>query len=108
MKIIDRLDTKPDHYEKIPEGAESLIPTFKQMICKHIAVSAPKDSENAIWLYQVGIKIMSSDGKSVQLEDADFKAMADCVRANFGQYNTNYQAQLLLLLKEWETPKKES
>jgi hypothetical protein len=102
--LADRTQPLEDqHLTLPPEQMALLAPTYQQIITKQLGMAAPRDPENAIWLFQVGMKIRShKDAAPLTLETADFNAMKDACEKNPASYIGFFQGQLIMKLREWE------
>lgn len=106
MKTIKGIEEKLSLVEDVAPGADVQLPSYRQMFKAAVGNSLGKDGDNSIDLYQLGLKL-KVEGKSLDLEDAEFKLLKTACETNPAQWKAHFHAQVLIKLKDSEkTPKK--
>lgn len=101
MKTIKGIDDKPTHWQDdIAPEVLATIPSFRKMFKAALGMGAAKDGENAIDLFQVGLKLKVEG--DISLEDAEFKLLKDRCSQNPAQWQAHFHGQVMLKLKEAE------
>jgi hypothetical protein len=104
MKKISNLDSEIMDFlgEPINLGtpAEPMHVNVKKVLVNHIGSIKPKDGEEAIRAYSIGLKIAQSNG-SVALEDADFKLLEKSLEDM--KYSSLVMGQVFMVLKDAKT-----
>lgn len=109
MKKLSRLNEKivpgipanempPD----IRETHMNLVPTYRQMFSRLAVLAKPKDDDESIMGYQLGLKIRSAEGDILDVEDAEFRLLMRRTKENVMNWNTNEHAQVLICLQQIE------
>lgn len=99
MKIIKRLNERLDHFDE--KADPSALPTIRQELVKQLGISLADNAEQAIDLFQLGLKIKNA-GDSVSIEDSEFNLLRKVCEKNQLKWMSHFQAQILLLLKQAE------
>ena len=112
MKTISKLNDKliplfqdGELPEDVLERIRGTIPTLRQMLVRLAGGPKPKDGEESIWAFQVGMKLRSATDDSVDLEDADFNLLKNRAKDNAMGWNSWELGQIRLHLEECEKAK---
>lgn len=101
MKTLKNLDEKPLSFEDdVPESVRATMPTFRKLMKAAIGMTAAKNGEESVDLFQIGLKL-AVDG-DVQLEDAEFKLLNEACEKNPAQWIAHYQGQVIIKLRASE------
>lgn len=102
MKTLKDLDTHLVHFEEdLPIDTVAQLPTYRKMYKAALGMVSSKNGEEAIDLYQVGLKLKLNEPQ-IDLEDAEFKLLKEACAKNPVQWMAHYHAQVVLKLKEAE------
>lgn len=96
MIRLTGLSESPTYFEPV----DGVLPTFRQMLLKHVGNKAPSNEDNAIEVYHVGTKILQAVDE-LDLETSEWKLVEEATKANSGKYVAYLQGQLLLKTQEW-------
>lgn len=101
MKTLTGLDTKPEPIEEsTPKEILETFPTYRKLLKNCIGISKAKDGDESIDLLQLGLKLKVEG--DVSLEDAEFKMLKEKCSNNPLNWESHYQGQVMLKLKEAE------
>lgn len=76
--------------------------SFQDVFRTIISLSIGKSAEQALEMFEIGLKLKNNKESNLELEDAEFKLLKEKVEANPNQQPAFFHAQLLLKLKEAE------
>jgi hypothetical protein len=104
MRTIKNIDAQIEHFiddNSFPEDQKKQIPTFRQMFKAAVGLSLSKDGEQAIDLYQLGLKLKISES-DINLEDAEFKLLKEKCGENPAKWIGHFHGQVMQKLKDSE------
>ena len=102
MKKLRGLDDRPQPLEKdTSKEVREQIPKFRRLYKMAVGNAMGRDAENAIELYQVGLKLRI-DSDTIELEDAEFKLLKEKVEGNDAKFASTIHAQMILRIREDE------
>lgn len=104
MKTIKNIDDKLMYFQDIDDPLiQAQLPTYRRMMKSAVAM-AVAPGEQAIDLYQLGLKFAWSEGQTyvadLKLEDAEFKLLQEVVTKNPAAWMSHYLAQVMIRLRE--------
>lgn len=103
MKTIKNIDEKLMYFQDIDDPLiQAQLPTYRRMMKSAVAM-AVAPGEQAIDLYQLGLKFSWSEGHNgadLKLEDAEFKLLQEVVGKNPAAWMSHYLAQVMIRLRE--------
>jgi len=108
MKIIKGVNEKLELFSLNEEGEQKDKASFKDMYRTVISLSMGNSGDQALEMFELGLKIKGNKSDELELEDAEFKLLKDKVQENKLQQPAHFLGQLLLKLKvaENDTVKK--
>lgn len=116
MKTLTRLNEHPSHFmdegmcphcqQKISGLDVSKVVAFRRLLLNQIGGSVADNGEESLDLNQLGLKLRQEQD-SVDLEDAEFRLLKKYCERNQIRWVSHFQSQVLSLLKESESSKKE-
>lgn len=102
MKVIKGVNEKLDVFTLTDEGEQKDKATFKDMYRTIISLSLGNSGDQALEMFELGLKIKNTKENDVELEDAEFKLLKDKVAENKLQQPAYFIGQLLSKLKQAE------
>ena len=106
MKIIKGVNEKLDLFSISDEGEQKDKASFKDMYRTVISLSLGDSGEQALEMFELGLKLKNTKADDIEVEDAEFKLLKDKVQANKLQQPAHFLGQLLKKLKEAENDTK--
>lgn len=102
MKVIKGVSEKLDVFTLSEDGETKDKASFKDTFRTIVSLSLGKSSEQALEMFELGLKLKNCKEDDLSLEDAEFKLLKEKVEANMTQQAAFFHAQLLKKLKEAE------
>lgn len=100
MKEIKGINDKLDLFTLTDEGEKKDKSSFKDMYRTIVSLSLGKSGEQALEMFELGLKIKNLVGDVLPLEDAEYRLLKSKVEDNVTQLAAYFQAQLLHKLKQ--------
>lgn len=100
MKQIKDINEKLDLFTLTDEGEKKDKSSYKDMYRTIVSLSLGKSGEQALEMFELGLKIKNVVGDVLGLEDAEYKLLKSKVDDNMTQVPAYFHAQLLLKLKQ--------
>jgi len=103
VKTINGLNSKLQHFdESAPEVMTASLPTFKKMFLNLLGGGQPKDGDEAIEMFALGLKIRANQEDEILLEDRELNLLKTKCLANPAGWMAHFLAQAILKLKDAE------
>lgn len=108
MKTIKGITEKLEVFS-LKDESEYDKTSFQDVFRTIISLSLGKSGEQALEMFELGLKLKKNKETDLELEDAEFKLLKDYVHENKTQQPVFFHGQLLKKLKEAEdAPSKKS
>lgn len=102
MKKIKDIDAKPEPMEdNVPTTVLEQIPTYRKMFQSAVGSSLSKSGDEAIELFEIGLKIKRASGEVI-LEDAEYEKLKSKCNDNQTNWTAHYHAQVMKKIKSAE------
>lgn len=93
MKTIKDIDAQIQHWE---DGfPKDQLPTYRRMFCNALGVAKANSGDEAVSIFDLGIKIKNCLENDIDLENAEFELLRRCVIANTANLYAHFQAQMI-------------
>lgn len=102
MKVIKGVNEKLDLFSISEEGEQKDKASFKDMYRTVISLSLGNSGDQALEMFELGLKLKNTKTDDVELEDAEFKLLKEKVQENKLQQPAHFLGQLLKKLKAAE------
>lgn len=101
MKVIRGIADKLDLFSLKDEGEKDKA-SFQDVYRTIISLSLGKSGEQALEMFELGLRLKRHKDADIELEDAEFKLLKEHVTENKTQQAAFFHGQLLKKLKEAE------
>lgn len=102
MKVIKGVNEKLELFTLTDEGEQKDKASFKDMYRTVVSLSLGNSGDQALEMFELGMKIKHAKSDDIELEDAEFKLLQDKVKENSLKQPAHFLGQLLSKLKQAE------
>jgi hypothetical protein len=100
MKTIKGLEKRIQHFNEEDKVSPNELPTVRRMILNLLGAGKAKDGDEALAMWDLGLRIRRAEDSDITIEDADFKLINEKVKENILGWSAHYHAQMLLIMRE--------
>jgi hypothetical protein len=102
MKVIKGVNEKLDLFSLTEDGEQKDKASFKDMYRTVVSLSLGNSGDQALEMFELGLKLKNVKTEDIEIEDAEFKLLKDKVQENKLQQPAYFLGQLLKKLKDAE------